>query len=139
MENFDFNNIEKYLRNGGDASVIANAFANKLNSTINAMKVENELKDAAEDVSLAWNDYIDIYFGINKLPSGTVIADWYLKAEDVNKLLDSVIHLFPTVKKYGDMLDNVSKITEKVINETTKKNCDFETTLNTFFKKNNIR
>ena len=51
MENFDFNKIEKYLRNGGDASVIANAFADKLNAVINTMKAENDLTDAAESFS----------------------------------------------------------------------------------------
>lgn len=143
MENFDFNKIEKYLRNGGDASVIANAFADKLNAVINTMKAENDLTDAAEKVSLAWNDYINIYFGINKLPDETVLEDWYMEADEVGKLIDTVIKLFPVAKKYTDMIDNASRWTEKIINETKKtiKNPpsdNFENTLKSFYKKYGI-
>ena len=143
MENFDFNKIEKYLRNGGDASVIANAFADKLNAVINTMKAENDLTDAAEKVSLAWNDYINIYFGINKLPDETVLEDWYMEADEVGKLIDTVIKIFPVAKKYTDMIDNASRWTEKIINETKKtiKNPpsdNFENTLKSFYKKYGI-
>ena len=143
MENFDFNKIEKYLRNGGDASVIANAFADKLNAVINTMKAENDLTDAAEKVSLAWNDYINVYFGINKLPDETVLEDWYMEADEVGKLIDTVIKLFPVAKKYADMIDNASRWTEKIINETknTIKNPpsdNFENTLKSFYKKYGI-
>ena len=143
MENFDFNKIEKYLRNGGDASVIANAFADKLNAVINTMKAENDLTNAAEKVSLAWNDYINIYFGINKLPDGTMLEDWYMEADEVGKLIDTVIKLFPVAKKYADMIDNASRWTEKIINETknTIKNPpsdNFENTLKSFYKKYGI-
>ena len=143
MENFDFNKIEKYLRNGGDASVIANAFADKLNAIINTMKAENDLTDAAEKVSLAWNNYINIYFGINKLPDETVLEDWYMEANEVSKLIDTVIKLFPVAKKYTDMIDNASRWTEKIVNETKKtiKNSNdnnFENTLKSFYKKYSI-
>lgn len=143
MENFDFNKIEKYLRNGGDASVIANAFADKLNAIINTMKAENDLTDAAEKVSLAWNDYINIYFGMNKLPDGTVLEDWYLEADEVSKLIDTVIRLFPIAKKYADIVDNTTTWAEKVINEAknTIKNPpsdNFENTLKSFYKKYGI-
>ena len=143
MENFDFNKIEKYLRNGGDASVIANAFADNLNAVINTMKAENDLTDAAEKVSLAWNDYINVYFGINKLPDETVLEDWYMEADEVGKLIDTVIKLFPVAKKYADMIDNASRWTEKIINETknTIKNPpsdNFENTLKSFYKKYGI-
>lgn len=143
MENFDFNKIEKYLRNGGDASVIANAFADKLNAIINTMKAENDLTDAAEKVSLAWNDYINIYFGMNKLPDGTVLEDWYLEADEVGKLINTVIKLFPVAKKYADIVDNTTTWAEKVINEAknTIKNPpsdNFENTLKSFYKKYGI-
>ena len=143
MENFDFNKIEKYLRNGGDASVIANAFADKLNAVINTMKAENDLTNAAEKVSLAWNDYINIYFGMNKLPDGTVLEDWYLEADEVGKLIDTVIRLFPVAKKYADIVDNTTTWAEKIINETknTIKNPpsnNLENTLKSFYKKYGI-
>ena len=143
MENFDFNKIENYLRNGGDASVIANAFADKLNAIINTMKAENDLTNAAEKVSLAWNDYINIYFGMNKLPDGTVLEDWYLETDEVSKLIDTVIRLFPIAKKYADIVDNTTNWAEKVINEAknTIKNPpsdNFENTLKSFYKKYGI-
>ena len=96
-----------------------------------------------QKVSLAWNDYINIYFGINKLPDGTMLEDWYMEADEVGKLIDTVIKLFPVAKKYADMIDNASRWTEKIINETknTIKNPpsdNFENTLKSFYKKYGI-
>lgn len=146
MENFDFNNIEKYLREGGDASIIANAFANKLNATINTMKAEKDLKSVGEKVSIAWNEYIDTYFGINKLPDGSILEDWYLDADEVGQVVDSAVKFIPMLKKYSDILSKISDVTEKTIIETKKNipvatksiNDTFESTLNSFFKKYGI-
>ena len=56
--NYDFNNIERYLADGGNAEELANAFASKLNAAIE----ENKRADALEELTKAWNAYVDVRF-----------------------------------------------------------------------------
>ena len=110
MENFDFNNLEKYLRDGGDPEAIANAFADRLNTTIRAIDDEDALNNASLKVAEAWNDYAKVYFGIHKLPTGTILDDWYINERDVNTIMDTLIKTTLAVDKYMKALDSFSSI-----------------------------
>ena len=128
MENFDFNNVEKYLREGGDPESIAKAFADKLNMTIHAIDDEDTLNGANSEVVDAWNDYVDIYFGIHKLPAETKIGDFYINEEDVEYFMNTIVKLLPAVHKYSMTLNNILEPTKTKVNDV----------INDFFIKYNI-
>lgn len=128
MENFDFNNIEKYLREGGDPESIAKAFADKLNTVIHTIDDEDTLNDANSEVVGAWNDYVDIYFGIYKLPSETKVEDFYINEEDVEYFMNTIIKLLPAVHKYSMTLSNILEPAKTKVNDIA----------NDFFIKYNI-
>ena len=108
MENFDFNNIEKYLREGGNPETIAKAFADRLNTTIHAIDDESNLNKASADVADAWNSYVNVYFGIHKLPAGTIVEDWYINNNDIDTIIDTLVKTIPAINKYAKALDNFS-------------------------------
>lgn len=142
MENFDFNNIEKYLREGGDPEAIAKAFADRLNTTIRVIDDEESLKKTSEKVSTAWNDYINVYFGTHKLPVDTVIEDWYINDTDVNAIMDSLVRVIPTVDKYIKIVENFNSAIQptknKINNTTIKTKNKVDTIIDDFFSKYGI-
>ena len=124
MENFDFNNLEKYLRDGGDPEAIAKAFADRLNTTIRAIGDEDALHDAALNVTESWNDYVEIYFGTHKLPDGTILDDWYIHEKDVNIIMDTFVKILPAVDKYMKALDSFNSAIQPAkikVNDTKDK------------------
>jgi len=124
MENFDFNNLEKYLRDGGDPEAIAKAFADRLNTTIRAIDDEDALNDASIEVAEAWNDYVEVYFGTHKLPDGTILDDWYIDEDDVKTIMDTFVKIIPTVDKYMKALDSFNSAIQPAkikINDTAAK------------------
>ena len=121
MENFDFNNLEKYLRDGGDPEAIAKAFADRLNTTIRAIDDEDALKDASIEVAEAWNDYVEVYFGTHKLPAGTILDDWYINEHDVNTIMDTLVKTIPAVDKYMKAFDSFSSVIQPKANDAKDK------------------
>ena len=119
MQNFNFNDIEAYLRNGGDPETIANAFADKLNLALATIEDESALDDAAKNVVNAWNNFADVFFGINKLPKNSKITDWKLaSADDVIGIMDALIQIIPVINHYAELVEglenNVKNTKEKV-------------------------
>ena len=119
MENFNFNDIETYLRNGGSPETIANAFADKLNLALATIEDESALDDAAKNVVNAWNNFADVFFGINKLPKNSKIADWKLaSADDIIGIMDALIQILPVINHYAELVEglenNVKNTKEKV-------------------------
>ena len=119
MQNFNFNDIEAYLRNGGDPETIANAFADKLNLALATIEDESALDDAAKNVVNAWNNFADVFFGINKLPKNSKITDWKLaSADDVIGIMDVLIQILPVINHYAELVEglenNVKNTKEKV-------------------------
>lgn len=119
MQNFNFNDIEAYLRNGGDPETIANAFADKLNLALATIEDESALDDAAKSVVNAWNNFADVFFGINKLPKNSKITDWKLaSADDVIGIMDALIQIIPVINHYAELVEglenNVKNTKEKV-------------------------
>ena len=142
MENFDFNNIEKYLREGGNPETIAKAFADKLNITIHTIDDEKSLNKAMEKISIAWNDYVNIYFGIHKLPTNTILEDWYITTDDVKILMDSLVKFIPTIDKYLKTVENLNDIISpakiKVTDTATKAKSKVDNIVDDFFSKYGI-
>ena len=119
MQNFNFNDIEAYLRNGGDPETIANAFADKLNLALATIEDESALDDAAKNVVNAWNNFADVFFGINKLPKNSKITDWKLaSADDVIGIMEALIQILPVINHYAELVEglenNVKNTKEKV-------------------------
>lgn len=119
MQNFNFNDIEAYLRNGGDPETIANAFADKLNLALATIEDESALDDAAKNVVNAWNNFADVFFGINKLPKNSKITDWKLaSADDVIGIMEALIQIIPVINHYAELVEglenNVKNTKEKV-------------------------
>ena len=142
MENFDFNNIEKYLREGGNPETIAKAFADKLNITIHTIDDEKSLNKAMEKISIAWNDYVNIYFGIHKLPTNTILEDWYITTDDIQILMDSLVKFIPTIDKYLKTVENLNDIISpakiKVTDTATKAKSKVDNIVDDFFSKYGI-
>ena len=142
MENFDFNNIEKYLREGGNPEAIAKAFADKLNVTIHTIDDEKSLNKAGEKVSIAWNDYANVYFGTHKLPNNTILEDWYITADDVKTLMEGLIKIVPAVDKYIKTIENlndiISPVKVKVTDTATKTKSKVDDIVDDFFSKYGI-
>jgi len=119
MENFNFNDIETYLRNGGDPETIANAFADKLNLALATIEDESALDDAAKNVVDAWNNFADVFFGINKLPKNSKIDDWkFFSTDDVIGVMEVLIQILPIFSHYAELIEgletNVKNTKEKV-------------------------
>lgn len=138
MENFDFNNVEKYLANGGDVETIMNAFADKVNLSL-AAQTDNAYFEAIDNVVDAWNDYIDICAETNKIPENIDIEDLYIDQEDISSLTEMIFRLLPVLEKYFDFMDTVKHSTteasKKVVDKTTS---NFDSVVKSFFKKNGI-
>ncbi len=124
MENFDFNNLEKYLRDGGDPEAIAKAFADRLNTTIRAIDDEDNLNEASLGVVESWNDYVEVYFKTHKLPDGTILDDWYINENDINTIMDTLVKILPAVDKYMKALDSFNSAIQPAkikVNDTKDK------------------
>ncbi len=113
MANFDFNNIEKYLREGGNPETIANAFADKMNLILAVMNDENALTESAEKVCKAWNDYVVSYFKVNSLPANSKQEDWYISVGEVKDIMDLLVRILPVINKSSEFISAVEKEVKK--------------------------
>ena len=100
---FDFNSVEKYLREGGNAETIAKAFADELNRAVAVVEDEQDLEDARGYLVEAWNGYMDAYFRHRKLPKGYAIEDFYFEDEQVEKMMERIVGMIPVVDKICDI------------------------------------
>jgi hypothetical protein len=135
MTNFDFNDVERYLRDGGKPEDIANAFAEKLNSIIKVIDNEDNFNDSRDALVDAWNEYIQNYFNRYKLPDGTLIEDWYINIDDIDVITDTLVKVIPLFYKYMNFVEDVSQSVKKsntVIKSKTNN------TINDFFNKYHI-
>ncbi len=137
MENFDFNNIEEYLRKGGDPETIANAFAKNLNSVLAILEDESSLKEATSDLKKAWDNYVDVYFDRHSLPANTSIKDWYMEEEEVENIFSAIINVTPYLDKWMSLLDKSMNFISDTENKI--KNSSFDSVVNNFFNKNGIK
>jgi len=90
------------LRNGAKEEDIAKAFTDKLNNAIRT--VESEA--AYERLAGAWNDAVDVYCRINKIPGA---KEYYADAKGARDLVQGFIEL-------GNFIN--SDTVEKIIKDT---------------------
>lgn len=133
----DFNKVEEFLRNGGSAEEIAQAFADKLNAVLTRMEEEKAVGEKSHKVAEIWNDFVDAYFTVNKLPETTANSDFYMTDTDVMKLIESFVQLVPMIVKYGSVIEKFATSAEKIIDTKIDKNA-FSETMDNFFRKLNI-
>ena len=126
--NYNFNDVEKYLREGGDATKLAQAFADTLNGAIAQLQKENKLGEKAVAFADAWNAYIDEYFKIYDVPDNYVVADMYLNEKDVNYLMEQVLKFIP-------LLDRLNGWFEVGTEQVSKSKSKVENTVDKFFDK----
>ena len=116
--NYNFNDVEKYLREGGNATKLAQAFADTLNNALAKVQEENKLDEKAIVFADAWNAYIDEYFKNHSVPENYTVADMYLNTKDVHYLMDQVLKFIPLLDKLGNLFEvgavQVSKSKNKV-------------------------
>lgn len=118
--NYNFNDVEKYLRDGGDPTKMAQAFADAMNKALTKVQEENKLGQKANEFANAWNAYIDEYFKTHDVPDNCVVADMYLNDRDVTYLMEQVLKFIPLLDKLNGLLEvgtvQVSKSKNKVEN-----------------------
>ena len=134
----DFNNLEQYLREGGDPQVIAQAFANKLNNMIAKINQESAIEEEAENVVKAWRKFIEAYFEVNEIPDGFLIEDFEFKTEEVVKIIETFVSIAPYFEKYVSAIEKFSNNTEVIKDNSKKLEHTFEDTITKFFNKMNI-
>ncbi len=116
--NYNFNDVEKYLRDGGDPTKMAQAFADTMNKALAKVQEENKLGQKASEFANAWNAYVDEYFKTHDVPSNYVVADMYLNEKDVSFLMEQVLKFIPLLDKLGGWFEfetkQISKSKDKV-------------------------
>ena len=125
---FNFNDVEKYLRDGGDPTKMAQAFADVMNKALAKVQEENKLGQKANEFANAWNAYIDEYFKIHDVPNNYVVADMYLNDRDVTYLMEQVVKFIP-------LLDKLNGLFEVGAEQITKSKDKVEDTVDKFFNK----
>lgn len=126
--NYNFNDVEKYLRDGGDPTKLAQAFADTLNNALAQVQKENKLDEKGTAFAEAWNAYIDEYFKSHDVPENYVVADMYLNTKDVNYLMEQVLKFIP-------LLDKLNGLFEIGAEQVSKSKSKVEDTVDKFFDK----
>lgn len=126
--NYNFDDIAKYLRDGGDATKLAQAFADTLNEALAQVQKENKLDAKATAFADAWNAYIDEYFKTHDVPDNCVVADMYLNDRDVTYLMEQVLKFIP-------LLDKLNGLFEVGAEQVSKSKNKVESTVDKFFNK----
>ena len=105
--NYNFNELDKYLHEGGDPEVIAKAFADSLNSAIAANSNTKKLNEKATKFCDAWQEYVDVYFTTHRVPTGSVVSDFYLKPGELDKIMEALVEILPLLDAYNEIMGNV--------------------------------
>lgn len=124
----------------GDAEKLANEFANQLNKELASRKSERLVREAAEEVANAWNDFVEEYFAHGEgVPDGTLIDDYVIDANSVIDLMKAFLKLVPAFAKYSTTLEDLNVLlhgdTKKAKEVGTQVRDDFSATMNKFFDK----
>lgn len=124
----------------GDAEKLANEFANQLNKELASRKNERLVREAAEEVANAWNDFVEEYFAHGEgVPDGTLIDDYVIDANSVIDLMKAFLQLVPAFAKYSTTLEDFNTILhgnkQKAKEVGAQVRDDFSATMNKFFDK----
>ena len=124
----------------GDAEKLANEFANQLNRELASRKSERLVREAAEEVANAWNDFVEEYFAHGEgVPDGTLIDDYVIDANSVIDLMKAFLQLVPAFAKYSTTLEDFNTLLhgnkQKAKEVGAQVRDDFSATMNKFFDK----
>ena len=124
----------------GDAEKLANEFANQLNKELASRKNERLVREAAEEVANAWNDFVEEYFAHGEgVPDGTLIDDYVIDANSVIDLMKAFLQLVPAFAKYSTTLEDFNTLLhgnkQKAKEVGAQVRDDFSATMNKFFDK----
>lgn len=124
----------------GDAEKLANEFANQLNKELASRKSERLVREAAEEVANAWNDFVEEYFTHGEgVPDGTLVDDYIIDSNSVIDLMKAFLKLVPAFAKYSTTLEDFNTLlhgdTKKAKEVGTQVRDDFSATMNKFFDK----
>jgi anaerobic ribonucleoside-triphosphate reductase len=126
--NYNFNDVEKYLRDGGDPTKMAQAFADVMNKALAKVQEESKLGQKANEFANAWNAYVDEYFKTHDVPNNYVVADMYLNDRDVTYIMEQVLKFIPLLDKLGGWFEFEAK-------QMSKSKDKVEDTVDKFFNK----
>lgn len=124
----------------GDPSKLANAFTSQLNNELAVRKSERMVKEAAEEVANAWNDFVEEYFAHGKdVPDGALIDDYIIDANSVIDLMKAFLQLVPMFAKYSNTLEDLDMLLHGNVQKAKEVGAqvrdDFGATMNKFFDK----
>ena len=124
----------------GDAEKLANEFANQLNKELASRKSERLVREAAEEVANAWNDFVEEYFAHGEgVPDGTLIDDYIIDSNSVIDLMKAFLQLVPAFAKYSTTLEDFNTLLhgnkQKAKEVGAQVRDDFSATMNKFFDK----
>ena len=125
MMNYNFNDVEKYLRDGGKPEDMMNAFADLMNKSLATIRREDKLKEANTNLVKAWNEYMAEYFTTHNLPSGYTLEDWEMNENEMDAVMKRLIEILPVLAQYTGMLKTATKKIEKSMNNSRDVISDF--------------
>ena len=143
--------IEERLRHGEKAEDIAKEFTNSLNAALAVINKEKDIENDAQLTADSWNHFVHSYFVVNELPEGITETDFYIKREDLIKLLEAFVKAIPAFDKYAKMVNDTEETIKKIhsnirnddyLNKTLKVAdnavTSFDKTMKDFFNKMHI-
>ena len=117
---YNFNDLEKMLRDGVSADEIAQAFTKNLNSAIDAVK-PTPMEIAGEDLAKAWNRMVDLYLEDNDAPSFIDNTDdLYVSSETATKLFLDSMELLHKVAPLWDLFAELGNLENDELIEEPK-------------------
>ena len=124
----------------GDAEKLAKEFANQLNKELASRKNERLVREAAEDVANAWNDFVEEYFTHgNDVPDDACGDDYIIDANSVIDLMKTFLRIVPAFAKYSTTLEDFNILLhgnkQKAKEVGAQVRDDFSATMNKFFDK----
>ena len=125
MMNYNFNDVEKYLRDGGKPEDMMNAFADLMNKSLAIIRREDKLRKANTNLVKAWNEYMAEYFTTHNLPNGDTLEDWEMNENEMDAVMKRLIEILPVLAQYTGMLKTASKKIEKSMNNSRDVISDF--------------
>lgn len=118
---YNFNDLEKMLRDGVSADEIAQAFTKNLNNAIDAVK-PTPMEIAGEDLAKAWNRMVDLYLEDNDAPSFIDDTDdLYVSGETATRLFTDSMELLHKVAPLWDLIAELGSMEDDELIEEPKR------------------
>ena len=123
--------IEERLRQGENPEDIAQEFIDSLNAALAIINKEKDITNDAQLTADSWNHFVHSYFVVNKLPDGMTEDDFYVRSEDIVKLLDAFVKAVPVLDRYTKIMNDTEETLKKVQDKLKEDNYFKKTVDNT--------